>query len=446
MFAQRWNAPITVKALGVGALVLLMLIPLAYVQDLVGERRSYENEARLRIAERWGGVQTLSGPVLVVPVRRQQQTEKGWVALVEPHFILPVELRIDSTLNPDMRRYGIYSMPIYAADVEIHGEFSPATLASVGADDGGEPLWSQAVLRVPIADVGGIRSLEPLRLGDANLELRPGNQGIGSFTSIEVSWPLGAVAPDAASIPFSLTLRLAGSSAFNVLPFARHTDVRVHGAWADPGYVGAFLPERHSTDGKGFDARWQVLDLNRSYAQSGRLSELDGGRVQASAFGMSLYQPVGTYQRNERASKYGLLFIALTFLALFVFEALGRWRVHPVQYLFVGLGLCTFYVLLLALSEQIGFVLAYAIAASGVIGTIAGYAGAAAGDRSAGYLLGTMLGAVYGLLFGLVISEHYSLLMGALALFAALALLMFLTRKVDWYGLGLAPATGKMTP
>ncbi|MCB1575432.1 MAG: inner membrane CreD family protein, partial [Xanthomonadales bacterium] len=246
---------------------------------------------------------------------------------------------------------------------------------------------------------------------------------------------------------FSFNLRLAGTASLSVLPLARRTDVRLTGAWPDPSFSGAFLPESHTENTTEFQAHWQVLDLNRSYGQTGTGSELNGYALQQSGFGVELFQPVGTYQQNERAGKYGILFIALSFVALFLFEALGRWRVHPVQYLMVGLALCTFYVLLLALSEQIGFAWAYTVAAIALVGIVGGYAAAAARSRGAGAMLGGLLALVYVLLYGLVISEQYSLLMGAIALLVAIAELMYLTRRIDWYGIGVGGpgATGRMT-
>src|SRR4030095_4353442 len=154
---------------------------------------------------------------------------------------------------------------------------------------------------------------------------------------------------------------------FRSSPLARRTDVHVSSAWPDPGFDGAFLPAARRVDANGFDAEWQVLDLNRRYAQRWSAGENEGGALCASAFGISLVQPAGSYQQNVRAGKYGVLFIALTFVAFFLFEVLRGLRVHPVQYLLVGLALCTFYVVLLALSEQIGFGFAYAIAGAVVV-------------------------------------------------------------------------------
>lgn len=179
-----------------------------------------------------------------------------------------------------------------------------------------------------------------------------------------------------------------------------------------------------------------MLDLNRRIAQ--RWNESDGAALGLadSAFGVSLTRPAGAYQQNVRAGKYGVLFIALTFVAFFLFEVLRGLRVHAVQYLLVGIALCTFYVVLLALSEQIGFGFAYLVAAAATVALVGAYAAAVLAERRSGLILGALLGLIYALLYGLVISEDYALLMGALALLAAVTALMLLTRRVDWYAMG----------
>lgn len=446
MQARSWTQGVTFKAMGVGLLALLMLIPLWQVQSLTRERQGLEYQARMKIAERWGGTQIAGGPVLVVPVRWQVQTDKGWINRDEARYLLPEQLDVRGNLETEVRSYGIYATPIYTATLSISGRFDTDSMSQLSAL-GGVPQWEQAVLRVPVSDVRGIRSLSNLRLNGEPLSFGPGSAGLGGIAATEVPWP---TTPGSATAKheFAFDLRLAGTAEIQFLPLARQTDVTLSGKWPDPSYIGAFLPERRKDDASGFEAHWQVLDLNRSYGQQGMAADLNIPALQQSAFGVELFQPVGTYQRNERAGKYGVLFIALTFVALFLFEALGRWRVHPVQYLMVGLALCTFYVVLLALSEQIGFALAYAIAAIAVVGIIAGYAAASARSRNAGRTLGALLALVYVLLFGLVISEQYSLLMGAIALLVAIGALMYLTRRIDWYGVGADSAnhTGRMSP
>ncbi|MEO8810415.1 MAG: cell envelope integrity protein CreD, partial [Rhodanobacter sp.] len=231
-----------------------------------------------------------------------------------------------------------------------------------------------------------------------------------------------------------------------LLPLARSTDASMHAPWHDPSFVGAALPLEHRLDAGGFNARWHLLDLNRSYGQHWTDADNLDAALQASTFGAQLYQPVDVYQRNVRAGKYGLLFIAMTFVVFFGFEVLKRLRVHPVQYLLVGAALATFYVMLLALSEQIGFGLAYTLAATAVVFVVGGYAMAVLRARRAGALLGGVLGLIYTMLYGLIAAEQYALLIGALVLLAMVALMMYLTRHIDWYAYMPKPAERSRAP
>jgi inner membrane protein len=421
----------TFKVLGIGFLALLMLIPLSMVQSLVSEREGRAHEAAGQIASRWGAAQSLAGPVLVVPVKTWPM-RNGQQVIAETHeFLLPDTLSISAELKPEVRRYGMYSSVVYVAAITVKGGFRAEDLAALAAEEG-EVQWQRAELRVPVADVRGIRRVSELRVDSRTLHFGPSTDGLADSRAISV--PLGlSAAPTDASLAFGFSLDLAGSERFSVLPLARSTEVMIQGAWGDPGFDGAFLPASRVVTEQGFKASWQVLDLNRAIAT--RWNEVEASKLQLSesAFGVSLVQPVGAYQQNERAGKYGLLFVALTFVTFFLFEVLRALRVHAVQYLLVGAALCTFYLVLLALSEQIGFGLAWLTGAIVISSMIGGYAAAVLGERRAGLALAGLLGLVYALLYGLVRSEDYALLMGSLALLASLAAVMFLTRKVDWY-------------
>lgn len=430
-----WTRSVTVRALGIGFLALLMMIPLFQVQDLVSERQGLEYEARAKIAERWGGEQVVGGPVLVVPLRMRMRNDKEVVTYDLNRYLLPERLHIETSLETERRSYGIYETPVYTASLRVSGRFDPAAIADIAAA-GGEPLWNNAVLRIPISDVRGIRQASSLQIDGRELGFGPGGM-VSGVTTMETAWPLGdGVA--GRTLDFSFDLRLAGTANLRFLPLAKQTDVSLSSAWPDPSFAGAFLPATREVGPQGFRAQWQVLDLNRAFGQGWSENEGANLALVSSAFGVELYQPVDTYQRNERAGKYGILFIALTFVALFLFDALGRWRVHPVQYMLVGIALCTFYVVLLALSEQVGFGMAYLLAAIAVVAIIGGYARAAARGSRAGAAMAGLLAFVYALLYGLVISEQYSLLMGAVALLVSIGALMYLTRRVDWYALGPA--------
>lgn len=424
---------ITLKIFGIALLALLMLIPLAQVNDLVAEREGRSLEATRQIAARWGGEQLVGGPVLVLPQRCTRASAERTVVVEESDLLLPDRLVVSATLAPELRSYGIYDSVVYAATMRVEGRFAAADYALL-AREGCAPLWARASLRVPIADVHGIRRASALRVGGQELAFGPDDAGVAGVAAIGVQ--LGSDTVPAGDLPFAFELVLAGSERFAVLPLARSTEAHVDGAWPDPGFDGAFVPAERRIDARGFAAAWQVLDLNRRIAQHWTSNENAG--IAGSAFGVSLVRPANAYQQNVRAGKYGVLFVALTFVAFFLFEVLRGLRVHPVQYLLVGLALCTFYVVLLALSEQVGFGAAYAIAALATAGLVGVYAASVLATRRAGVLLGGVLALVYALLYGLVRSEDYAMLMGSIALFATVAALMLLTRHVDWYAMSRA--------
>lgn len=432
---------ITFKVLGIGFLALLMLIPLVQVQSLIEERSGLRAQALADISQRWGAAQHIGGVVLAIPKRVRVQTSNGWVTQDHTEILLADRLDIGGTLAPEVRHYGIYSTPVYLAELKISGRFLSRDLRvlqgnSGSADETRETtyLFDRAELRLPIADVRGIRRISALKLDGKEHAFGPAN-GNGAMRAIALPIDLSEWAKadkDDETHSFDLELTLAGSGSLQFLPLARRTEAHLSASWPNPGFGGAFLPAQRAVDGKGFNAQWQVLDLNRSYGQ--RWQEGEGGvDPSTSAFGVNLYQPADLYQQNERAGKYGVLFIALTFVAFFLFEVLKNLRVHPVQYLLVGLALTTFYVVLLALSEQIGFAFAYLTAAAAVVVLVGGYAAAVLRARRAGMALGAALALIYALLYGLVVSEQYSLLMGAVALLVVVAALMYLTRRVDWY-------------
>ena len=420
----------TFKVLGIGFLALLMLIPLAQVQGLIGERNSLREKAVASIASGWGGQQWLGGPVISVPKRVRVATNTGWVTQESTEIILPDRLDITATLAPEIRKYGIYDAPVYTSEIKLSGSFLARDFTGL-AEAETTYRWERAELRVPVGDVRGLRRISSLRVADEDYAFGPSDGGVGNLSAIAVAMDPTKYKSDRIAFEFDLTL--AGTQVLDFLPLARVTDVSMRSPWPNPSFDGAFLPDKRSIDASGFESHWQVLDLNRPFGQRWRQDAQSSALVTTAAFGVSLYEPASLYQQNERAGKYGVLFVALTFVAFFLFEVLKKLRVHPVQYLLVGVALMTFYVVLLALSEQIGFAWAYGAASVAVVAMIGSYAAAILRAWRAGALLAGMLALVYALLYGLVVSEQYSLLMGAIALLAVVAALMHLTRKVDWY-------------
>lgn len=430
---MQWTQTVTAKVLGVGVLALLMTIPLMQVRGLVGERQQLRTDAISQIAQGWGGKQVLGGPVLVVPTLRQVAVEgqatPRWQAGSES--MLADALKLNVAMAVTTRSYGIYTAPVFVATVKLDAQFRAQDIAQYRHASDAPWQGGKAELRLPIGDLRGLQEISDLRVNGQPARFESSADRLGGWPNVVVPIDLDVLGDQ--PIDVQISLKLAGTEALQMLPLARGTDVTMRAPWSDPSFIGAALPLEHAIDASGFSAHWHLLDLNRSYGQHWTDGDDMTAALQASTFGVQLYQPVDVYQRNVRAGKYGLLFIAMTFVAFFLFEVLKRLRVHPVQYLLVGAALATFYVVLLALSEQIGFGLAYALAAAAVVVLVGGYAMAVLHARRAGLLLGGVLGLIYAMLYGLIAAEQYALLIGALVLLAMVALMMYLTRRIDWY-------------
>jgi inner membrane protein len=440
----KWAQTVTAKVLGIGVLALLMTIPLAQVSSLVSERQQLRVEAIAQIAQGWGGSQVLGGPVLVVPTMQPVPVAQGqppqWRSGSES--MLADTLGTDVAMTVEQRSYGIYAAPVFVATARLHAQFRAQDLTQFRRAS--EVPWqgSKAELRLPIGDLRGLQEVSELQINGQPARFESSAERLGPWSNVVVPIDLDALADR--PIDVAITLKLAGTESLQLLPLARSTDVTMHAPWRDPSFVGAALPLEHQLDANGFSAHWHLLDLNRRYGQHWNQSDAGmDAALQASSFGVQLYQPVDVYQRNVRAGKYGLLFIVMTFVAFFLFEVLKRLRVHPVQYLLAGAALATFYVVLLALSEQIGFDAAYALAAAAVVLIVGGYATAVLQARRAGLLLGGVLGLIYAMLYGLIAAEQYALLIGALVLLATVSLMMYLTRRIDWYAQTAEPASGR---
>ncbi len=430
----KWTRTATAKVLGIGVLALLMTIPLMQVRELVGERQQLREGAIAQIAQGWGGAQVLGGLVLVVPTLRQVPVAENqppqWRAGSEN--MLADALKLDVAMAVETRSYGIYAAPVFVATVKLDSRFRAEDLAQFRRASSAPWQGDKAELRLAVGDLRGLQEVSELRINGRPARFESSAERLGPWPNVVVPIDLDVLGGQ--PIDVQITLKLAGTEALQLLPLARSTDVTMRAPWSDPSFVGAALPLAHRIDAQGFSAHWHLLDLNRSYGQHWTDADSDmGAALQASTFGVQLYQPVDVYQRNVRAGKYGLLFIAMTFVAFFLFEVLKRLRVHPVQYLLVGAALATFYVVLLALSEQIGFGPAYALAATAVALLVGGYAMAVLRARRAGLLLGGVLGLIYAMLYGLIAAEQYALLIGALVLLAMVGLMMYLTRRIDWY-------------
>jgi inner membrane protein len=443
------SASVTLKAVMIGAIVLLLLVPLAMLRGLVSERAALREQAYARVAEGWGGNMVLGGPMLIVPTQRtvvERVDDKDIARIVRSDvYLLParLEMNVDLKLRDEPRYVGIYAVPVYLADVRLAGEFDFQGLRAAGSPSSGvQYLWHQSRLLLPLSQVRSLREVTEASFAGQHVKLGPGRPAV--YRGIETAVDLTQLI-EGTSGAFAFHTVIAGSRDLSMLPLGSTTTLQLHSNWPHPSFHGAFLPAEHTITPQGFDARWQVLELNRSYRQLWSEFEVNEGSLAESSFGVSLYQAVDVYQRGERAVKYALLFIALTFLTFFAWEQITRNPLHPLQYLLIGLALSIFYLLLIALSEHISFVAAYVTAAAALVVLIGVYIAGALRSSIRGGIAGAAMSGVYALLYALVLSEDYALLLGAIVLFVALAAVMVVTRRIDWYRLGAAAPTATVS-
>jgi inner membrane protein len=433
-----------VKIILISALSLLLLIPLGMIDGKVSERMWYRDSVQREISESWTGSQTLRGPLLVVPYVEKIRS-RVWDKELEKYvdqvneyekklYFFPQQLDIDIDVNTEERYRGIYSVPVYTAVLRIAGDFFIP--AGFDVETERDIAWQGAFLSLGVGDVRGIRDGLNLTWQGQQKSFTPGS-GITSFAHGVHADLAQLHSASERTYRFDINLRLAGTDGLNVIPAGENTRVNMHSPWPHPGFTGRFLPESRNVSERGFEATWGISHFSTNIQDAlhactaGECAEFENRR-----FGVSFLQPVDVYSLTDRAIKYGILFISLTFGVFFLFEILKKLAIHPVQYGLVGLALAVFYQLLISLSEHMLFDIAYLIAALASITLITFYVCFVLRSVMRGLWFGGALSLLYGMLLMILKSEDHSLLMGSVLVFTALAIAMFLTRKVDWYKLG----------
>jgi inner membrane protein len=446
--------------LGIALLIgLALTVPLFCVWLMVYDREQQSMQAQAGIAEGWGGPQTLGGPLLVIPYRAtvtETVTESGkpvirtrqvWHELA----LSPESVELASEVRPERRKRSIYEAVVYEASVRGKARFAmPPDLARFGVATA-ELAPDRAELRFAVSDPRGLSPHPRVSAGGRALRLHPGRgsnlaRGGGFFAWFDAAELAGS------PLDVSFAYEVRGNGSLSLTPRAGDTVWRMKSPWPHPSFQGGFLPERRQVGADGFEATWRVgnLALGQSLVAAGpaagggppdpaETADIDARSGQA---GVSLIEPVDLYSQVDRAAKYGFLFIGFTFLAFLLFDLIGGARVSGVEYLLVGAALILFFVLLLAFAEVIGFTLAYLAASAAIIGLETAYSAAVlASWRRAAFIFG-LLSALYLVLYILLSLEAYSLLIGSLLLFAALAAVMYLTRHLNWGGAGAEEEAG----
>jgi inner membrane protein len=452
---NRWlKESITVKLVSIGFLLLILLIPSAWIQDIMEERQGRAESVIQEISNKWSGSQTLSGPILVVPYKHREtiyHTKENMEIKesVRKTFFLPELLDITGTVNPEILHRGIFDAAVYESSMNIRASFQTPDFQSLNIQDD-MVLWKDAHLIFSITDLRGISNNPTLVVGEKTLVAEPSNHvGVATrkfmreiveyaatqreYTEFSTSGIVAKLNWQQSSdfvANASITLDLKGSNRLSFVPTGKTTNVALSGPWPDPSFDGEFLPTSREINEAGFNASWKVLHFNRPFSQQWKDNDQE---LAGSEFGMKLLIPVDQYQKSIRTSKYGLLIILLTFVALFLVEIIRKVRIHPFQYILIGVALIIYYTLLLSLSEHIGYNAAYWVSAFGTVGLISAYSASFLKSPGLIVLFTVVLGVVYSFIFIIILQQDFSLLIGSIGLFLIVGLLMYFSRKVDWY-------------
>ena len=402
-----------VKIALIGALALMMLIPLAMIRGQINDRQSAASTSQNEVAASWGRAQTLSGPVLKFSydVETLDQEQKK-VKHSETGTVYPRTLNYDIDLTTQILHRSIYDIMVYGAEVMVKGDFI------IPSQYGQRTLKGQSV-SIGLSDLRGIDGPVDIILGGQKYSFHSGAEGkeYGTASLSELIALDSELMDGKTVVPFQLSYRVRGSSSLMVKPYGETTEVRMHSNCPDPSFSGDFLPSEREVTEDGFTARWSVSEINR-------------GRPDDTSFGVNLLQGVTQYQKTMRSVKYGILVILLVFVAGLAVELIGKKRINLVQYLVIGLSLVLFYALVLSFSEFMNFTLAYVLAALMTVAALFGYFRGILRDRTA-WLLTALVGLAYILSYFLLQMETYALLAGSLVLFALLVYIMYLTRNLN---------------
>ncbi len=452
---NRWiEESIMIKLFSIGFLVLLLLLPASWIQDLMQERESRADGVIREISSKWSGNQTLAGPILVIPYKVQEKIDRGknGIEIIErtdKYYFLPENLSITGDVTPDVLHRGIFDAVVYTSALSINSGFKRPDFAklNIAADN---ILWKDAYMIFSITDLRGISENLVFNVGNVAKTTEPSNNlGVSVLEAVRTNYDIyqadnsstgystsGVIAKldwttaeDFAGAT-SIKLTLKGSERLNFVPTGKTTDVKLTGTWNNPSFDGEFLPESREITDSTFAATWKVLHYNRPFSQQWNTPD---EKLSGSDFGVKLILPVDQYQKSIRTSKYGQLIIILTFMALFLVEITRKVRIHPFQYILIGVALIIYYTLLLSFSEQIGYNAAYAVASISTVVLISLYSKSFLKDKGLVALFTSLLVVFYTFIFVIILQQDFSLIIGSVGLFLIVGALMYFSRKVSWY-------------
>jgi inner membrane protein len=446
-FNNQFGGSVLIKLALIGFLTILLLIPSSLIQDLIAERENRQEEVIREISDKWSGSQLVQGPVLVLPYKTTILAEdpntnkKLSREILTNIYILPETLNISSKANPEVLHRGIFDAVVYSSKIRVDGKFSALELIKSNINPA-MIQWDKAKLAIGLSDLKGLKNNPLIRFGNESYEVEPDLTSLKLFSNNLIILPNLSKGKNTA-ISFSFDLNLRGSEKLSFLHLGKNTTVKIEGEWNNPSFTGRYLPDERSVSGKSFSATWKMPYYNRPYPQQwieentslDKPDTIVKGKNKPetrATFGVDFLLPVDQYQKTTRAAKYAIMVILLSFLSLFFTELLNKRNVHFLQYVLIGAAMIIYYTLLLALSEQMGFNMAYILASAATISLIGTFIWSLLKNYKAAILFAGILSMFYGFIFVILQLQDMALLLGSVGLFVIIATLMYLSQKISW--------------
>lgn len=424
-----------IKGIIIAVVTVLMLIPITMVESLIYDRAVLKKDVTEEISSKWGGEQTIVGPVLVVPYNAHRLIGKStkvgemeYETTIEYAYFLPDLYNVDSKINVEERSRSIYNTLVYQTENKISGTFTKPKVSDLNIKNE-HARWNEAFIMVGVPYMQGIKNKIVLKMNGKSLEATPGVPNNTMIRSgLTIKHPID-FENDPKEYEFELDLNINGSEKLFVAPIGKENNITMTSDWDTVSFTGDFLPTKREVSKDGFTAIWNVFDYNRNYVQMWKGENKD----KTPEIGIELKYAVDQYKMSMRSVKYAIMFIALTFVVFFLVEVITKNKIHPVQYILVSFALLLFYTLLIALSEYISFHIAYLISSIAIVLMITLYVKTIFVKTSHTLIIGAFVAGLYTYLYIMLQLEDMSLLIGAIGLFVALAAIMYASREVDWY-------------
>ncbi|NLP58805.1 cell envelope integrity protein CreD [Lutibacter sp. B1] len=446
-FSNWLKTSVTARMLMVGFLVIVLLIPLSYINTLITERSNRQESVVNEINEKWGNEVLFYGPILKIPYKtysekiitstniRENRTEK--IEHINYAYFFPKKLDMYANITPQEKKRGIYKTSVYKGEFKINGTYEKPDFTTINVNET-DIMWNKATIIIKTSNLKGINNQVSINFDQQIFSFLPQyevenklNLNDITLNKLETAFLDKKVLPtDKLDSNFSINFNISGSKQIRIIPIGKETNLNIVSNWNTTNFIGDFLPLNSDKITKsGFDAKWKVLHINRPFSQE--YFEILPN-LNKFAFGVNFMIPIDEYQKSERSVKYGFLVIALTFLIFFLIQSISKINIHPFQYFMIGLALTVFYTLLISISEHTNFLTAYIISGISVIVLITLYSKSILKTYKFPLLIGLSLTALYTFIFIIIQLENYALLVGSLGLFVILSIVMYASRKIDW--------------